>query len=82
MWERVGTEAREKCPWIGEFITPEGFLDLGKAVEVRLLAIGAVAEHISHDGRDTADVGDEFFSHFKARNKLVPNGRFMTLIGR
>jgi polyphenol oxidase len=81
MWERVGTEAQEKCPWIGEFITSEGFLDLGRAVESRLIAIGAVAEHISHDGRDTAGAGDEFFSHYKAQRKLAENGRFMTLIG-
>jgi polyphenol oxidase len=81
MWERVGTEAREKCPWIGEFINPAGFLDLGKAVEARLLAIGAVAEHVSRDGHDTAGAGDKFFSHYKAQRKLVENGRFMTLVG-
>lgn len=81
MWERVGAEALEKCPWIGEFIMSTGFLDLGKAVEARLFAIGALAERISNDRHDTADASDEFFSHYKAQRKLAENGRFMTLIG-
>ena len=81
MWQRVGAEALKTCPWIREFITPEGFLDLGRAVESRLFAIGAVAEHIRHDGRDTASAGDELFSHYKAQRKLAENGRFMTLVG-
>jgi len=85
MWKRVGEQALERCPWIGEFISHRDggdFLDLARALESRLAHIGAVSSRISVDGRDTVGQSSAFFSHFRAVQEGIQNGRFMTLVGR
>jgi copper oxidase (laccase) domain-containing protein len=85
MWKRVGEQALERCPWVGEFISHRDggdFLDLARALESRLAHIGALPSRISVDGRDTAGQSGAFFSHFRAVQEGIQNGRFMTLVGR
>lgn len=85
MWERVGKQALEKCPWIADFIdhrTGGAFLDLAAALDSRLALIDVKPESIVRDSRGTAEIGSEFLSHFKSKRENVPNGRFMTLVGR
>lgn len=83
MWDRVGVQALEKCPWLETYIKREGnqaFLDLASAVAYRLEIIGCSRERMLIDERTTAAPASEFFSHYLAKRNGVENGRFVTII--
>jgi len=85
MWKRVGTQALERCPWLDQFISRRDggqFLDLAGALKFRLVHIGALSGNMTFDSRSTAEEGSEFFSHYLAKRNGVPNGRFMTVVGK